>query len=203
MARRRRLRYRAQIESRHVKGSLFSDYVRMLRAHKGVDWSLYLAPADLPYLVDRIRLADWYPMGAFERMGLAILSEVARNDLKLVKHFGRVSLDALCKQHDNLVAPGDPNESLLRFQVLRQSFFDFPALEIQDVFEDQAAAVVSYGMVARAEEAAAWQTMGFFERLLERSGGAPVRVELTARTWTGDPKTRIQMQWGRGATSRL
>jgi hypothetical protein len=189
------LRYLRGVQARKVKGSLFVDYVRMLRAHKGVDWSPYLGAEDLKYLSARIDPRLWYPMEAFERMGVAILREVARHDLRLVEHFGRISLDALCKQHDNLVAPGDPNESLLRFRVLRQSFFDFPALEIADVFEHQAAALVSYGMGSEAEEAATHQTMGFLERLLERAGGAPVRTSLSARSWRGDAKTRIQLAW--------
>ena len=183
------------MKTRHVKGTLFVDYVRMLRAHKGVDWGAYLTPSDLSYLTDRIYPSEWYPMEAFERMGVAVLRVIARDDLKLVKHFGRVEMEALCKQYDNLVAPDDPNESLVRFKVLRQSFFDFPALDIQDVFEDQADAIVNYGMGHDAEEAATWQTMGFFERLLERSGGSPVRVTLSKKSWAGDPQTRIHMEW--------
>ena len=169
----------------------------MFRAHKDVDWSPYLAPADLPYVTARVDPNEWCPMETFERLGVGILHEIARGDLQLVKHFGRVSLDALCNVYDNLVAAGDPNESLLRFRVLRQSFFDFPALEIEDVFEHSAAATVNYGMGPVAEEAATWQTMGFFERLLERCGGSPLRVSLTARSWAGDPRTRIQMEWTR------
>src|ERR1041384_1561708 len=167
----------------------------MLRAYKGVDWSAYLAPEDIEYLSMHIEPSLWYPMETFERMGIAILREIARNDLRLVEHFGRVSLDALCKQYDNLVAPADPHDSLVRFQVLRQIFFDFPALEIRDVYETEAAAIVSYGMGAVAEEAATHQTMGFFERLLERAGGKPLRVTLTARSWAGDSRTRIQLAW--------
>lgn len=189
------MRYPLRIAAHRVKGSLFVDYVRMLRSFKGVDWSTYLDPGDFAYLADHIEPRGWYPMEAFERMGVAVLREIARNDLKLVKHFGRVSLDALCREYDNLIAPGDPNESILRFKVLRQSFFDFPALEIADVFEHEAAALVSYGMGRIAEEAATHQTIGFFERLLERSGGAPVAVALQEATWLGDPRTRIQMAW--------
>src|SRR5262249_43611892 len=167
----------------------------MLRAFKGVDWSAYLTRAEQQYLSTQIEPGHWYPMDTFERMGVAILREIARDDLTLVKHFGRVSLDVLCKQYDNLVAPGDPKDSLLRFKALRQGLFDFPALDLEDLFDDEAVAIVSYGMGAVAEEAATHQTMGFFERLLERAGGAPVRVSLLARSWTGDPKTRVQMKW--------
>jgi hypothetical protein len=188
--------------NRRVKGSLFLDYVRMLRAYKGIDWSPYLDAQDIAWLSLQIEPGFWYPMESFERMGVAILREIARDDLKLVKHFGRVSLDALCKQFDNLVAPGNPAESLVRFKVLRQSFFDFPALEIDDLFEDAAVASVRFGMGPVAEEAATYQTMGFFERLLERSGGSPVRVTLLSKSWLGDPKTRIGLAWMLPAGSR-
>lgn len=167
----------------------------MLRAFKGVDWTAYLTRLEQLYLSTSIEPGHWYPMEVFERMGVAILREIARNDLTLVKHFGRVSLNALCKQYDNLVVPGDPKGSLLRFKVLRQDFFNFPALDFEDLFEDEAVAIVSYGMGAVAEEAATYQTMGFFERLLERAGGEPARVSLSARSWAGDPKTRVYMRW--------
>src|SRR4051794_33551490 len=124
----------------------------MLRAHKDLDVSQYLEAGDLPYLSMRIEPGGWYPMDTFERFGVAILREIARGDLQLVKHFGRVSLDALCEHYDNLVAAGVPHDSLVRFQVLRQSFFDFPALEIEDVLENSAAATVRFGMGAVAEE---------------------------------------------------
>ena len=169
----------------------------MYRAHKDVDWSPFLAPADLPYVTARIDASEWYPMETFERLGVGILHEVARGDLQLVKHFGRVSLDALCNRYDNLVAAGDPNESLLRFRVLRQSFFDYPALDVRSITDHRAQIQIDYRMGAVAEEAASVQTMGFFERLLERCGGSPLRVSLTARSWAGDPRTRIQMEWTR------
>lgn len=167
----------------------------MLRARKDVDWTRYLAPSDLTYLKTRIDPAQWYPLATFERLGIAILREIAGGDLEVVKQFGRVSFDGLCALHENLVAPGDPNESLLRFRVLRQSFFDFPALSIEEVLDDEACALVGFGMGAVAEEAATCQTMGFLERLLELAGATGVRVWLSERSWLGDPATRIQMDW--------
>ena len=40
--------------SRQVKGTLFVDYVRMLRSRKDVDWTRYLKADDLPFLAARI-----------------------------------------------------------------------------------------------------------------------------------------------------
>ena len=179
-----------------VKGTLFVDYVRMLRAKKkDVDWARYLTPNDLAYLDKRIISDEWYPMTTFERMGLAILAEVAEGDLFLVKEWGRMSIDWLCSVHPNLVSPGDPRESLMRFQVLRQSFFDYPALVMREITDGEARLVISYGMSHRAEEAASNQTLGFFERLLEVSGAKNVKIGFTSTSWDGGPNTLLEMQW--------
>ena len=178
-----------------VKGTLFVDYVRMLRAKKGVDWARYLTPSDLEYLDQRIVADDWYPMTAFERMGLAILAEIAEGDLRLVRQWGRMSIDWLCAIHPNLVAPEDPRESLMRFQVLRQSFFDYPALVMREISDAEAHVVIAYGMGHRAEEAASWQTHGFFERLLEVSGAKDTKIAFSSMSWEGGPNTILSMQW--------
>jgi hypothetical protein len=141
---------------RHVKGILFVDYVRMLRSRSDVDWSRHLQPVDLGYLVQRIDKDAWYPMETFERMGLAILAEIAQGSFEMVRFFGRASIDWLCQTYGNLVAPGDPLDTVMRFQVLRRSFFDYAALEIPSIADGEATILVSYQMGDLAEEAASW-----------------------------------------------
>src|SRR4051812_47136846 len=85
----------ADLVPRNVKGVLFADYVRMIRGQKGVDWSAQLAPADLPFLQQRIEPAQWYPMESFERLGVAILRHVALGDMNAVRMWGRFSADEL------------------------------------------------------------------------------------------------------------
>lgn len=181
---------------RHVKGILFVDYVRMLRSRSDVDWSRHLQPVDLGFLVQRIDKEGWYPMETFERMGLAILIEIAQGSLEMVRIFGRASIDWLCQTYGNLVAPGDPVDTVMRFQVLRRSFFDYAALEIPCIADGEATVLVAYQMGNRAEEAASWQTLGFFERLLEVAGGTEVKANFTSRSWAGDLVTTIDLTWG-------
>lgn len=183
------------LELRHVKGVLFADYVRMLRGHKGVDWSAYLNPEDRAYLSVRITPDQWYPMESFERMGNAILHLVARDDLQAVRMWGKFSVDHLRALQPMLVEPGDPVETLTRFRVLRSTYFDFDALAIPLLHEDEAQVVISYFMGPRAEEAASYQTMGFFERLLEMSGTTDVNAAFASRSWTGDPVTLVKLHW--------
>jgi hypothetical protein len=189
------------IAKRHVKGTLFVDYVRMLRGRSDIDWSRRLKPVDLGYLVQRIDRAAWYPMETFERMGLAILADIAQGDFDTVRSFGRASIDWLSQTHEDLVAPGDPRDTMMRFQVLRQSFFDYRALEIGSISDGEASIVVAYGMGPRAEEAASWQTLGFFERLLELAGATHVNAWFASQAWTGDLVTTLELRWDQSPVS--
>jgi hypothetical protein len=180
---------------RHVKGVLFLDYVRMLRARKDVEWKRQLTPEDLAFLTERIEPDRWYPMQTFERLGLAILGEIARHDLLVVRAWGRLSAEYLVRDQSGLLVASDPRESLMRIQVLRGSFFDFDALRISELSDTSARVLVDYGMSNRAEQAASYQTLGFLGRLVELAGGSDVRASFEQRTWEGDPVTELSLQW--------
>lgn len=180
---------------RRVKGVLFVDYVRMLRAAKGVDWSQYLPAEDLPYLQAHIDPAGWYPMETFERMGNEILRFVARGELVAVKMWGRLSVDQLRAAEPRLVALGQPLETIGRFRVLRATYFDFDALDILMLHDDAAHIEIHYYMGAIAEQAASYQTLGFFERLLEVSGAVDVHAKFRESSWMGDPRTVLVLSW--------
>ncbi len=180
---------------RSVKGVLFADYVRMIRRHKGEEFQRHLAPEDARFLVEYVEPDHWYPMASFERMGNAILAVVARNDMQAVRMWGRFSVDQLLSANPQLVADGDPVETLNRFRVLRASYFDFDALEIPMLVEDQAQVIVRYHMGMPAEEAACHQTMGFFERLLELAGAGSVDAHFAERSWAGDARTLLELNW--------
>lgn len=178
-----------------MKGVLFLDYVRMLRRHKGVEWSEHLAAEDLLYLDTPIDPLAWYPMATFERFGNAILRFIAKGDLFPVQMWGRYSVDQLRIAAPALVAVGDPVETLNRFRVLRSTFFDFDALEVVMLHEGEARIAIAYHMGMPAEEAASVQTMGFFERQLELSGARDVEARFRERSWAGDPRTLLWLVW--------
>jgi hypothetical protein len=174
---------------------LFADYVRMIRGNKAVDWSTRLAPEDLALIQARVDPAAWYPMASFERMGDAILQTVAGGSLDAVRLWGRFSVDQLAAAQPQLVAHGDPIETMNRFRVLRATYFDFEALEINNVCDGEAHVLIAYYMGPSAEEAASYQTMGFFERLLEVAGAKNVFAQFTEQSWAGAPRTRLELRW--------
>jgi len=181
--------------SRRVKGTLFVDYVRMMRGQKDANWSKHLTVEDLRFLQERIIPDGWYPMDVFERMGLAILAELARGDVQLSRLWGKAQVDWVTVQHPGLVALGDPCDTLMRFRVLRNSFFDYQALEIRAISDGEASIEVQYGMSPIAEQAASLQTMGFFERLLELAGAKAVTAWFSTQSWTQDKVTTMQLRW--------
>jgi hypothetical protein len=180
---------------RNVKGVLFLDYVRMLKAHKGVEWTAFLSPEDVAYLEMTIDKTAWYPMETFERMGNAILKFVAGNELLPVQMWGRFSAAQLKHAHPRLLSPSDPVETLNRFHVMRQTFFDFEALKVLMLHEGEAQISIAYQMGMPAEEAAAVQTMGFFEGLLELAGAKDVRAKFREKSWANDKRTVLDVRW--------
>lgn len=180
---------------RQVRGLLFLDYVRMLRAQKTARVAELLTTEDLAYLATKIEPNAWYPMDSFERLGNAILALVANNDMFAVQLWGRYSASVLHKANPLLLEPNAPEETLHRFRVFRQTFFDFDALGVPLMHDGEAHIEVRYHMGLPAEEAATHQTMGFFEGLLELAGATDVRSKLAEKSWAGAPRTLIVIRW--------
>lgn len=183
------------MDERKVRGILFVDYVRMLRAHRDRRWTAWSQAEDLEFLEKKLDPMGWYPMATFERLGLAVLHTIAANDFALVRRWGRESVDAVVSAADQLVVPGDPRESLMRFQVYRRTFFDFEALSVLQVCDGSAQLQISYGMSSGAEQAAAIQTLGFFEGLVAKAGGTDVTGVFSERSWEGDAHTVVSLAW--------
>lgn len=179
---------------RQVRGVLFLDYVRMLRGFKARAPE-YLSTDDMVYLQTHVEPDVWYPMAVFERLGLAILALVARNEMFPVRLWGRYTAGQLHKTYPALLEVNDPVETLNRFRVLRDTFFDFPALNVQMLHDDESQIAITYFMGDLAEEAAATQTMGFFEGLLELANAKDVRAEFRERAWAGAPRTLLTLAW--------
>jgi len=180
---------------RHVRGSFFSEYVRMIRRQKNVDWSEVLLVTDLVYLRKHIDDDGWYPMPTFERMGVAILKHLDGATLDAVRLWGRFSASSYHEQHPDLVEPGAPVESLMRLKVLRSTLFDFPAFDIPMLVDGHAYVAITYYMGPVAEEAACYQTMGFCEGVLSLAGARNVRAEFIERAWLADSRTLLDLQW--------
>ena len=180
---------------RHVRGTLFVDYVRMIRSRKDIDWSRYLEPQDFVYLREKVDDDAWYPTTTFERMGVGIMVAVADCSVEMVRSWGRFQVDGMLRTDPNILAEGNPRDTLMRVVVQRQGFFDFEVLTVREILDDQALFELSYQMRDVAELAACSQTLGAFEELVRRAGGQDVSVEFVERRWEGHPRTSFEVRW--------
>lgn len=180
---------------RHVKGVLFGDYVRMLRMRKNIDPSPWLTPDDFVFLRQPVDPMGWYPMDTFERLGLAVLGLIAGGDLEAAHAWGRLSVDRMAARREELVSPGDPGGTMRRFNEARSTFFDFDGVWLEEVNAEAALIRIDYGMSPPAEEAAAQQTRGFFERLLELAAASDIEARFVERSWVTYGPTLLRITW--------
>jgi hypothetical protein len=180
---------------RHVRGSFFVEYVRMIRRRKDVEWMRTLRVEDLALVQQRITPEAWYPMSSFERLGLAILANFESAGLDAVRMWGHFSANQFAREHPSLVAEGDPVETLMRLKVQRATLFDFPAFDVPTLIEGHAVLTLSYGMGPVAEEAACHQTLGFCEGVLALAGAEGIQGALDERSWHGAGHTSLLLDW--------
>lgn len=182
--------------NRNARGILFVDYVRALRA-RGVEASAgRLVEEDLVFLRSKLDLKGWYPMTTFERMGLVILDRILANDFDAVRSWGQMQITTVVAGLPDLLAQGDPRDTLMRFRVFAADLFDFPAIAVEEVDDESATATVAYGMRPDAEHAASMQCMGFFVALLEMAGATQVDARYVERCWEGTSEaSRLELSW--------
>jgi CheY-like chemotaxis protein len=168
-----------QQPERRVRGVLFIDYVKMLRSHKVAEKAgQHLKLEDAHFLIGRLDPDGWYPMATFERLGLAILSEIVGVETDSIRLWGRAQLAGLLRFFPDLSHAGDARDAIMRLQTLMRSLFDFECVTVEEVDDESAYVRVCYGMSPPAESAATWQTIGFFEELVTNSGAEDVASEL-------------------------
>lgn len=182
--------------AKHVKGTLFLDYVRMIRKRKNVDWSKYLTPQDQKVLSQMVLPSEWYPLETFQHCGVAILHEIAQGDVEAVRAWGRSSMDELMKVYKNLAQETDPHKATEKFQLLRRRFFDFEGLEVIPQSGNRIQVKVDMAFGGVADEAYAYQILGTLERLLLVSGAKNVQFQFLQKAWKGAPNTVIELSWG-------
>ena len=179
---------------------LFADYVRIIR-RQVPGWRELVEPEDRALLEARVELEGWYPMNAFERLGLTVLRQVVGGETDAIRLWGRSQVQTALLALPELASPDDPRDSVMRFQNYLGSLFDFPVVSVLSVDDEATLLQVDYGMNPTSEECATWQTIGFFEELLTASGAHHVVSTLQSRQWVGEPRTLLALGWINAAMS--
>lgn len=181
--------------AKQVKGTLFRDYVKMIKKSKHIDWTKHFTEPEMEYLKLIILPMEWYPYEIYQKYGAAIFQQIAGGKPELAMAWGKASMDELARLYkDRLVEEGNPLSSLEKFKKLNRRFFDFDGFEIIIQNPNHADIIVDASFGTLGVQGYSHQMLGSFQRLIELSG-AQVKGEFSKKVWEGDEQTVIKLSW--------
>jgi len=184
---------------KHVKGSLFQEYARMVKNLKQVDWGKYLTSSDLEIIHHMIIPSKWYPLESYQRLGVAVFQEIAQGKPEAALAWGRHTMDDLYSTYQQLVmVQGDPVSTLKKFHKLSRQFFDFDGFEIITLEHNYIQIKLSRDFGEIAVQGYTYQILGTIQRLIELCGMKEVKAEFDAKVWEGAPHTIFKLSWAPG-----
>ena len=182
--------------SKQVKGSLFAEYVQMIRKNKHISWNKHLGSSEMEFLDQIILPSQWYPYEIYQQYGAAIFQEIAEGKPQVACSWGKETMDRLAGLYkENLIEEGDPLKSLNKFKALTRNVFNFDSFEIIVHDDNHVDIAVDLAFGTKAIQGYSYQMLGSLQRLLELSGADDVKAEFSAKTWEGDDKTMIELRW--------
>ncbi|HUT55677.1 MAG TPA: hypothetical protein VM658_19965 [bacterium] len=165
--------------NRSVKGSVVIDYVRMVRATPDQPWDRYLLPEDMALIKQMVLPGSWYPIGFFQRIGLAVFKLVAKENNELLRAFGKSIADRLHADHPGMVSKDKPRNTLEKYIWIQKRFYNFDAFNT----EDQGPGRLLVHIYSLPEEVGIpvyiIQISGMVERLIELSGHTFLGIKVT------------------------
>ena len=184
------------MDQRHVKGTMLADMVRMIRANKDRNWDLYLEEGDWEIVNSQIYPTKWYPLGCYQRLGYATFKVLAGGDLEAVRLSGQMRGKKLFSEvYSSAIAVRDPARALNHFVKIYSSLFDFSTIECEQVGPKHVIVRHDYDPDDEANTPYCFQLMGYFDALIEMTGGSNQRIELTSKQWEGSPATVFDICW--------
>ncbi len=186
----------AENEQRKVKGTMLIDYVRIIRNRKDIQWEKYLTQKDMNLINQRIFPMGWYPFDFFMRCGLAILYEVADNNLDTVRQFGKMTMRNLVDNTLTMLRNrADVFDAFKRLNAISDRFFNFATPRYEKEGEKSLRVTLLNAPDIEGLEAFCYQIIGNYEYMIELYGGKNVKLDWDKKTWEGDKNTSFILSW--------
>jgi len=186
----------ADNEQWKVKGTMLVDYVRIIRSRPDIRWEKHLTAEDMSRLEQRIFPMGWYPFDFFMRAGLAILHEVAHDDLNLVRQFGKITMRNLIENTLTMLKDRkDVFDAFRRLNAIGNRFFNFAVPRYEKEGEKSLRVTLLDAPDLEGLEAFCYQIIGNYEYMIEIYGGKNVELAWDKKTWEGDEHTSFLLSW--------
>jgi uncharacterized protein (TIGR02265 family) len=181
-------------EMARVKGTMLLGLVKTVRADRTNTYDPYLSDLDRDFISRQVLPSSWYPFEEYKKTFSAVIDVLTKGDMELVRKMGQAyGADIVSNVYKNLVIEGNPMESLKKYRIVFNMFFDFGEAEFEAVSENSGR--LSIRKFDPEFEAFYYIFMGWVEECLELSGAKNPRGRSTSRSWADDPETTIEFSW--------
>ncbi|MFQ5671120.1 MAG: hypothetical protein ACE5HD_11475 [Acidobacteriota bacterium] len=181
----------------NVKGSnLLSRQAFVIGKHGAAAWTTLLEqmpPADVKLLAPRILASAWYPMELYNRLDLAICQAFAAGNLVLCREIGAFSARRALSGTYRIYLKDGPTALLHRLSVLHAAFYDKGSMQVTPV--DRGHCLIRNVYVPRSSRTNCLVASGFYQTVVEMSGGKNVRVTEGNCSANGAPVCLFNILW--------
>ncbi len=184
-------------DERKVKGSVVSDMVKIIRAMKDLPWDKYLCPEDFEIINSMIIPTAWYPVGFFQRTGMAVYKLAAGCNDELVKNFGEKAMQELFQgPYRPFLDHGDPFVAVQKFLDLRRPLFNFTKMQATPTGPtSMTVSITNCGKFEEGLEMFLVFTGAHFTRLIELNGANQVDLETFFSNQHEDASLEFRLSW--------
>ena len=179
---------------RQAKGVNLIGVVKLLRgARKKKPVVRRLSPAAQLALDSFILPTSWYAFEVFEELLLATHEEVYGGTDETARELGRAYSRMMFQgAHKAYVHPGEPGRSLVGFERVWSSIFNFAGLTVKT---GPGQALVQFSGYPATSRTHGQILVGVTEELLRLAGAGDIKVEVLAAPWLGTGEMRFDMRW--------
>ncbi len=178
-----------------MKGNLVLNYVKIIRSSPNLPWGDYLTADDKSKIEQMVLPASWYPMGFFQRAGMAVFKLVGRESLPLARALGKSQADELVADYPAMIGKGRPLETLKRYVQIQHNFYSFEAFDVGFPSEREAVVNIYSKPTDPGTDAYIEQICGCIERLIEMSGYPEAVFELTEESSENKVTHSLSVKW--------
>jgi hypothetical protein len=177
-----------------VKGSIFIEFVKAIRANKTGVFDKYLTDEDREIISQRIMPNIWYPYETFKHCLWAFFEVMANKNLETIKGWGRLYSELVMpKIYAAILRTDDPLSFIKRVGVFERNFFDFGRVEM--VLERNTQAVYTVTDLDPQFAPIQYMLFGWIERIMELCGAKNLRCTTLTKSWEGAANTSVRLTW--------
>ena len=176
-----------------VKGTVFAEYIRMIKSNPDLDWKNYLTDDDFKMLDERILASNWYSLDSYKRMGLAVFKLIANGDVKLAWNWGKMSLDGLVEVYKNILMAEDTFDSVNKLAIIQSRLANFEMFDVKKI-EDKKIQISFFPVFGKEPDMAyAYHFAGMLDRLTELTNNGKSQVTILKKCWEGSANTVFEI----------